>query len=556
LILTAILTVGAAIRFMNLDNNFLWSDEVSTTVYSLGRSFREVPLETLVSISQLDPIFVLNRDATCGDISRSIVSGDTHPPGFFCLMHSWLKLVGFSVWAMRAVPAVFGILAVVALYWLTRTGFSRLVGLMAAAMASVSPFAMHLSQEARHYTLPMVLLTLALVGLVFVRKDILAQHRVRWPIAGGWIVVNCIGLYVHYFFIVSFIAQVATLTVLMWLERRTVPRRCWIAVAFATAAVALCFLPWLPTALEQMTRPETNWLNVSYTRYLDILSPPILFLGAMLTMVMILPVETYPLRIVAPSALLMLLFGVWLVRHLYRGWRQLWQDPNTRQMTLLLSVFVLCVLLEFLASAYILRKNVFLFFRYNAFYSPAVGALAAACLMVLKPAGSSRDNSRWRGFFRSLSPQQIRVAVLVAGIISCAFVVTDLAFKKPFYHPEVAASLAMNRSSLALMVVGYETEGSDVALGLAYVPEVRKRQAERNGDGEAAEIYFAFLKRSQGDDHVRQKILEFRQSLGHPLDLWMVNWPGKSADLTGPGCAADPPLRAWGWVPFQLFRCP
>jgi len=143
--------------------------------------------------------------------------------------------------------------------------------------------------------------------------------------------------------------------------------------------------------------------------------------------------------------------------------------------------------------------------------------------------------------------------VLLVGVISSAFVVTDLAAKKAFYYPEVARNLTLNRSSPALMVTGYDG-WNDVLRGLSYAPEARKLQSQCVAGAQPRDVYFAFLNRSQGDDEVRQKILEFRRSLDHPLDLWLVGWPGRSHHLTGAGCVPDPIQRYW-FGPFELYRC-
>jgi len=200
-ILAAVIIFSAVIRFWNLDLKFLWLDEMYTTVLSLGRSFNEVPLGVALPISKFNQIFSINYDATWRDIFQTVISEESSPPVFFCLMHSWLKLVGFSVWNLRALPALIGVLAVVAIYILARVAFSRKAGLMSAALMSFSPFAVYLSQEARHYTLPMLLLIIALIGLVMIQKDISQRRYVRWPVLLGWILVNSIGFYVHYFYI-------------------------------------------------------------------------------------------------------------------------------------------------------------------------------------------------------------------------------------------------------------------------------------------------------------------------------------------------------------------
>src|SRR6476469_527866 len=42
--------LGAALRFTHLASKSLWTDEFSTLVFSLGNSFRTVPLDQVISI--------------------------------------------------------------------------------------------------------------------------------------------------------------------------------------------------------------------------------------------------------------------------------------------------------------------------------------------------------------------------------------------------------------------------------------------------------------------------------------------------------------------------
>jgi uncharacterized membrane protein len=84
-------------------------------------------------------------------------------------MHDWLRwkmaLPLSWVWKLRALPALIGVVSIAAVYQLNRVAFSPAAGLTGAMVMAVSPFAVYLSQEARHYTLPMLLVILALLGL-------------------------------------------------------------------------------------------------------------------------------------------------------------------------------------------------------------------------------------------------------------------------------------------------------------------------------------------------------------------------------------------------------
>jgi len=213
LLLASLLTLGAILRFWNLALKPLWLDEVITALFSFGRSYSDVPLEVVFPLSFLQQIFTLKPAASCSQITHNLIAQSTHPPLFFCLMHSWVEapLVNAIspswVWTLRSLPALFGVCAIAAMYWLNATAFSATAGLAGAAMMAVSPFAVYLSQEARHYTLPLLLITLSLIGLVQIQQALVYSRHLRTQVWLGWAITNAIGLYVHYFFILAFIAQ-------------------------------------------------------------------------------------------------------------------------------------------------------------------------------------------------------------------------------------------------------------------------------------------------------------------------------------------------------------
>jgi uncharacterized membrane protein len=161
-------------------------------------------------------------------------------------MHKWLEIhrggvLGHGlVWSLRSLPALFGVCAIAAVYYLNRIAFSPAAGLMGAAMIAVSPFAVYLSQEARHYTLPMLLIILALLGLIQIQQDFQRQ-QLRFSVWLGWVIINIIGFYVHYFFILAFIAQGVTLFGLMYSRHHILPRKSWLVAILAIISVIASF---------------------------------------------------------------------------------------------------------------------------------------------------------------------------------------------------------------------------------------------------------------------------------------------------------------------------
>ncbi|MCY7322597.1 MAG: glycosyltransferase family 39 protein, partial [Phormidesmis sp. CAN_BIN36] len=257
---------------MNLDVKSVWMDEVITALFSLGRSYLDVPLEAAFSLSALDQLFTL-KPTTCAAIAQTVSTQSVHPPLFFCWLHDWLSWLQPTsqtwVWKLRSLPALAGVGVIFAIYYLNRIAFSRSAGLAGAIVMAVSPFAVYLSQEARHYTVPMLLLSLALVGMIRIQQDF-RQQQLQPGVWLGWIAVNGVGFYVHYFFILATIAQLLTLVALLLKSQFSdfkAPisfyRHTWLTLLFSTGGIGLVYWPWMPTFLSHLSRPETDWLTPS-----------------------------------------------------------------------------------------------------------------------------------------------------------------------------------------------------------------------------------------------------------------------------------------------------
>ena len=132
-ILILLLLTAFALRLYRLDHQEIWGDEAhSAHVASL-------PLLSTVS-------------------PRT----ETNPPLYHFLLYSWVRLTGSSVFALRFLSLVLGVLTVPLVYGLARLAFGELVGLLAALLCAISPFQVYYSQEARMYALATLFTTLSM----------------------------------------------------------------------------------------------------------------------------------------------------------------------------------------------------------------------------------------------------------------------------------------------------------------------------------------------------------------------------------------------------------
>jgi uncharacterized membrane protein len=189
ILLLLAVVLGLVLRFELLGLKPLWMDEVITGIFSSGHGYEAVPLEQAVNVGAFRSIFAF-APSRCADIADRVATQSVHPPLFFCWMHGWLAMFRDGQdWVMvwRSLPALVGGLLVVVMYGLNRVAFGEKAAVGGAWVMALSPFAVYLSQEARHYTVPMVAIALGLMGMVRIQQD-WQQRRVDlwvWLGLGG-----------------------------------------------------------------------------------------------------------------------------------------------------------------------------------------------------------------------------------------------------------------------------------------------------------------------------------------------------------------------------------
>lgn len=545
------IALGTILRFVNLDLKPLWLDEVITALFTLGKSYNDVPLNEVFSLAKLPEIFTYNGAISCPQIAQNLANQSTHPPLFFCLMHSWLGNIGTDysglLWQLRSLPALFGVSAIAAIYFLNKIAFSRQAGLIASAFMAVSPFGIYLSQEARHYTLPVLIITLSLIGLIQIQQDI-SQKKWRPIVWFFWVIINAIGLYVHYFFILALLAEFATLGLLFFKLKLK-------QISFYFLTFTFCFLPfvlfspWIGALLGHFSRPETSWLPPPQN-----VAPLYQIIAAWLLMVIALPVESQSFWIIIPAVILMFVFGGWLGWQFFQGIKQLINKPATQLATLTLVNFIIFVVLEFLAIIYLLGKDISVAPRYNFAYYPAICALLGATFSMKTIGEGFQIGSKFHLSSFILHP-------LLVGVFSCIFVINGFVFQKP-YNPQQVAENMLSEPSLPIMVVVGYNDFQDVALGLSFALTLDKTKPTLCQTNPENCPQFAFFERYIGYEPVWEKLSQLATPSKFPLNLWVVapgmkrqSYPPELTLSKNGNCKIDPDEYYRIGIPYQLYRC-
>lgn len=215
----ALIACAALLRFAGIGAQSLWFDEAFSR-----------------HVSSLSP----------GDVIGLLRSVDSHPPLYYLMLSYWVRLLGSSEAALRALGATLSTLAVGGTWWLGRRLGGPAVGVIAGLLMAVAPFQVQVAQDARMYALLGLLLLASWIALLSAAEG----RRGAWV---AYVIATVLTLYTHYYALFGLAGQV--IYVLFGVPRA---RRSWLV---SQALVLLLFLPWLPVLHDTVYRRGVLWLS-------------------------------------------------------------------------------------------------------------------------------------------------------------------------------------------------------------------------------------------------------------------------------------------------------
>jgi mannosyltransferase len=210
--------VAAVLRFYGIGHQGFWFDEANTA-----------------QLVQLSPGKML------GLLPRS----ESTPPLYYCVAWVWARVWGDGEAGLRSLSAVAGVLVVPVAYATGARLMTRRAGLIAAALTACSPLLIWYSQEARSYSLLVLLTALSLLAFV---------HALQTPtrrILALWVIASALALATHYFAAVTVVPEA------VWLLAQ---QRRHAAVRVAVAIVAAGGLALIPLAISQNGTGHDSWI--------------------------------------------------------------------------------------------------------------------------------------------------------------------------------------------------------------------------------------------------------------------------------------------------------
>jgi len=345
-VIILIVILGFTLRVYHLGRESLWLDE--------GGSVR---------LAQLAPTGIITE-----------VIGNFHPPLYFLLLHGWIAISGASEFSVRLLSALIGTCSIFLIYRVGRLFFNQSVGIMAALLLCLSRFHIFYSQEARMYSL-LVLLTLASMYyfIKLIRGNYLSDKA--W-----YLLFSVLLLYTHNMGLFIIIAQNLFLfSFTLFSRNRTgINLKKWLLLQ---GLLIVIYLPWLIVVFKQLNLVSHSSWSVPTPEMATILHTFVSYSG---------------------TRLLSILFALLLLSSIInfqRPAKNQWRFPDAGKIYLFLIWLAVPVILPFVVSR--LSTPIYI-------HKVTIGALPALCLLVSR--GIDRIHLR-----------SIRIPVIVLFVILALF---------------------------------------------------------------------------------------------------------------------------------------
>jgi uncharacterized membrane protein len=174
-------------------------------------------------------------------------------PLYYLVLHVWIDLFGTGETATHAMSLLLGVLSVPVAMWVGWSIAGRRAGIFAAVLFAFSSFLTRYAQETQPYELMVVLALLATAGLV--HGFVYRRRAYLWLFGACLAVMLCTQGSALLYWIGAACALVFVWRSLDADRREGFARDA--ALCFGVAA--LLFVPWLPTAIDQIAHATNPW---------------------------------------------------------------------------------------------------------------------------------------------------------------------------------------------------------------------------------------------------------------------------------------------------------
>jgi len=259
-LIVVVLVLGIFFRFANLGQKIYWVDESYTSLrisgYTEAELIQEVGDGKVRNIKYLQKYQRLNSEKTVVDTVKGLALEEPQlAPLYFVATRLWVQLFGDSVAVTRSMSAVFSLLALPCMYWLCLELFdSSLTAWLAVSLLAISPFQIVYAQEARPYSLFVLIILLSSAALL---RGMRLKTNSSWAIYAATV---ALGFYTHLLFALVLLGHGIYVAISEKLRfNKTV-----IGYFLAASAGFIAFFPWTVVYLinSKNVSHKTAWMSV------------------------------------------------------------------------------------------------------------------------------------------------------------------------------------------------------------------------------------------------------------------------------------------------------
>ncbi len=253
-----VICLGIFFRVVNIDKKVYWHDEVHTSIRVAGYSSEEVAPELftgkIITVKQLLKYQKVSSNKSFNDAINAFVEHPEHPPLYYISQRFWQQLFGNSIVSYRSLSALFGILILPAIYWFSWELFGSIqISLIATTLIAVSPLQILYAQEARQYSL-WILLTI--INSLFFIKALKTKKVLPWSF---YLVTSIFSFYTSLLSTLLLIVQVVYLIFNQDIKKYNN----WFKFIICALITIVCFIPWIQVIIINYDKMKgaTDWLK-------------------------------------------------------------------------------------------------------------------------------------------------------------------------------------------------------------------------------------------------------------------------------------------------------
>lgn len=253
-----VLLLAATIRFTGLVKRDFWYDEAFTGV-AVKEKFHDMI------------VMIIN---------------DVHPPLYYIALKAFSMFFDYSVFGIRLFSAIFGVATIWALYLLANELLSRRAAIFSALLATISPFAVQYSQEARMYAMLVFFILISAYFFVKGIKTDKTKFFLWWGFFTG------LSMLTHYMGIIFSSTYFVVFVAWKWCEQKNISEKnikqkfltfaeiflSFKKLIFGYVTALLIFSPWLKMFIYHVNMKGTNLSWVKPANFGDMIVTAQIFL--------------------------------------------------------------------------------------------------------------------------------------------------------------------------------------------------------------------------------------------------------------------------------------